>query len=109
MATPEYDSSLPVVSVRAVKNQGVAQFGKLQLELLQKMNRGEIGRIEAQAEVERFWVGALRRAVEEGDVETGSLLAGRCGALIDEVKPARTIVHEMVREAEETLARLGQA
>jgi enoyl-[acyl-carrier protein] reductase II len=109
MATPEYDSSLPVVSVRAIKNQGVAQFGRLQLDLLQKMNKGEIGRLEAQAEVERFWVGALRRAVEEGDVETGSLMAGQCVGLIDEVKPVRTIVRELVREAEETLARLGQA
>jgi enoyl-[acyl-carrier protein] reductase II len=109
MATPEYDSSLPVVSVRAIKNQGVAQFGRLQLDLLQKMNKGEIGRLEAQAEVERFWVGALRRAVEEGDVETGSLMAGQCVGLINEVKPVRTIVRELVREAEETLARLGQA
>jgi enoyl-[acyl-carrier protein] reductase II len=109
MSTPEYDSALPVVSVRAIQNKGVAEFGKLQLELLQKLRRGEVGRVEAQAEVERFWVGALRRAVEEGDVETGSLMAGQCVGLIDEVKPVRAIIQELVREAEETLAKLGQA
>jgi enoyl-[acyl-carrier protein] reductase II len=108
-ATPEYDSSLPVVSVRAIKNRGVEAFGKLQLELLQKMKRGEVGRIEAQSEVERFWVGALRRAVEEGDVDTGSLMAGQCVGLIDEVRPVRTIVADLVRDAEATLARFGQA
>ncbi len=109
MATPEYDSALPVVSVRAIKNKGTQEFGKLQLELLQKLKRGEVGRVEAQYEVEKYWVGALRRAVEDGDVDRGSLMAGQCVGLIDEVKPVRVIVEELVREAEETLADLGQA
>ncbi len=107
MATPEYDSSLPVVSVRAIKNKGTSDFGKLQLDLLNKMERGEISRVEAQFEVEKYWVGALRRAVEDGDVDRGSLMAGQCVGLIDEVKPVRVIVEALVREAEETLASLG--
>ncbi|MCJ7486449.1 MAG: nitronate monooxygenase, partial [Candidatus Aminicenantes bacterium] len=37
MATPEYDSSLPIVSVRAIKNKGTEDFGKLQLDLLRKI------------------------------------------------------------------------
>ncbi|MBP6876369.1 MAG: nitronate monooxygenase, partial [Candidatus Eisenbacteria bacterium] len=109
MATPEYDSSLPVVSVRAIKNQGTDEFGRLQLDLLQKMRRGDIGRVEAQFEVERYWVGALRRAVEEGDVERGSLMAGQCVGLIDEVRPVRDIIAQLLDEAEATLASLGQA
>ncbi len=104
MATPEYDSSLPVVSVRAIKNKGTAEFGKLQLELLQKMKAGEIGRIEAQYEVEKYWVGALRRAVEDGDVDRGSLMAGQCVGLVRDIKPVKVIIDELVREAEETLA-----
>jgi len=109
MATPEYDSSLPVVSVRAIKNQGTDEFGRLQFDLLQKMRRGDIGRVEAQFEVERYWVGALRRAVEEGDVERGSLMAGQCVGLIDEVRPVRDIIAQLLDEAEATLASLGQA
>ena len=31
---------------------------------------------DAQLEIEHFWAGALRRAVIDGDVETGSLMAG---------------------------------
>ena len=109
MGTPEYDSSLPVVSVRAIKNRGTEDFGKLQLELLGKIKSGEISRIEAQFQVEKYWVGALRRAVEDGDVDRGSLMAGQCVGLIDEIRPVRDIVEGLVREAEETLARLGQA
>jgi len=108
MATPEYDSSLPVVSVRAIKNKGTEEFGELQLSLLRKIKNGEIGRVEAQYQVEKYWVGALRRAVEDGDVDSGSLMAGQCVGLIDEIKPIRVIIEELVREAEETLAKLGQ-
>ena len=108
MATPEYDSSLPVVSVRAIKNKGTEEFGELQLSLLRKIKNGEIGRVEAQYQVEKYWVGALRRAVEDGDVDHGSLMAGQCVGLIDEIKPIRVIIEELVREAEETLAKLGQ-
>jgi enoyl-[acyl-carrier protein] reductase II len=109
MSTPEYDSSLPVVSVRAIKNRGTEDFGRLQLDLLRKIKAGEISRVEAQFQVEKYWIGALRRAVEDGDVDRGSLMAGQCVGLIDEVRPVRVIVEELVREAEETLARLGQA
>jgi enoyl-[acyl-carrier protein] reductase II len=109
MATPEYDSSLPVVAVRAIKNKGTEDFGRLQLELLQKIKAGEISRLEAQFQVEKYWVGALRRAVEDGDIDRGSLMAGQCVGLIDEVRPVRVIVEGLVREAEETLAKLGQA
>jgi enoyl-[acyl-carrier protein] reductase II len=104
MATPEYDSALPVVAVRAIKNKGTADFGQLQLELLRKIKAGEIGRVEAQYQVEKFWVGALRRAVEDGDIDHGSLMAGQCVGLIDEVRPVRVIVEELVGEAEATLA-----
>ncbi len=106
MATPEYDSSLPVVSVRAIKNKGTEDFGRLQLELLKKIKAGEISRVDAQYQVEKYWVGALRRAVEEGDVDRGSLMAGQCVGLIDEVRPVKVIVEELVREAEETLSKV---
>lgn len=111
MATPEYDSSLPVVSVRAIKNKGTEDFGRLQLDLLGKIKAGEVSRIDAQYQVEKYWVGALRRAVEDGDVDRGSLMAGQCVGLIDEVRPVRVIIEDLVREAEETLAgvfRRGQ-
>ncbi len=106
-ATPQYSSALPVVAVRALKNKGSEEFGRLQLELIQKLERGEIHRIEAQYEVEKYWVGALRRAVQDGDVEYGSLMAGQSVGLIHETKPVKEIVENLVQEAEETFSGLG--
>lgn len=106
-ATPQYSSALPVVAVRALKNKGSEEFGKLQLELIQKLEKGEIHRTEAQYEVEKYWVGALRRAVQEGDVEYGSLMAGQSVGLICETKPVKEIVKHLVDDAEATFSNLG--
>ncbi|MFH2108780.1 MAG: nitronate monooxygenase family protein [Chrysiogenia bacterium] len=106
-ATPQYSSELPVVAVRALKNKGSEEFGRLQLELIQKLGRKEINRVQAQFEVEKYWVGALRRAVQEGDVENGSLMAGQSVGLICDVKPVREIVCALVRDAEATFNNLG--
>ncbi len=106
-ATPQYSSALPVVAVRALKNKGSEEFGRLQLELIQKLERDEISRIQAQYEVEKYWVGALRRAVQDGDVEHGSLMAGQSVGLIHDCKPVKDIVSGLVAEAEGTFAGLG--
>jgi len=106
-ATPQYSSSLPVVAVRALKNKGSEEFGRLQLELIKKLEKGEIHRTEAQYEVEKYWVGALRRAVQEGDVEFGSLMAGQSVGLIHDTKPVKEIVKGLVLEAEDTFKKLG--
>ena len=108
MSTPQYDSSLPVVAVRALKNQGMDNFGKLQLELLEKLKKNKISRIDAQYEVEGYWMGALRKAVVEGDVLTGSLMAGQSVGLINQVRSVKDIITGLVDEAEEEFARTGK-
>jgi enoyl-[acyl-carrier protein] reductase II len=106
LATPQFDSRLPVIPVRALKNEGSIEFSKLQLELLHKLDHQLMDRKEAQFEVERFWVGALRDAVVEGDVTRGSLMAGQSVGLVDEVKPLQDIIDEMLADAEAELQRL---
>jgi enoyl-[acyl-carrier protein] reductase II len=106
MATPQFDSRLPVIPVRTLKNEGMIEFGKLQLELLHKLDNDLMDREEAQFAVERFWVGALRQAAVDGDVDRGSLMAGQSVGLVDEIKPLRSIVDEMVEDAESELQRL---
>ena len=100
LATPQYDSSLPVVSVRAIKNAGVDDFGKLQLELIKQLQKNKISRIEAQYEAEKFWHGALRRAVQDGDIEHGSLMAGQSVGLVKDILPIKTIMRQLLDEAE---------
>ncbi len=106
VATPQFDSRLPVIPVRALKNEGTIEFAKLQMELLHKLDENRITREEAQFEVERFWVGALRRAAIDGDVVKGSLMAGQSVGLVQEVKPLAAIIEEMTVEAEAEMQRL---
>lgn len=112
IATPQYDSKLPVVAVRAIKNKGTDEFGKLQMRLLQEIAAGKIMREKAQYEVENFWVGALRRAVVEGDVDYGSLMAGQSVGLINEIVPMQKMVNDLIKEARAEIRvirnRLGQ-
>ena len=106
MATPQFDSRLPVIPVRALKNEGTNKFAKLQLELLSKLDTNRIDRHEAQYKVEEFWVGALRQAVIDGDVAGGSLMAGQSVGLVDKIQPLNEIIDEMVTDAESELQRL---
>jgi enoyl-[acyl-carrier protein] reductase II len=108
MATPQFDSRLPVIPVRALKNEGSLEFAKLQLELLGKLDNNRIDRHEAQYKVEEFWIGALRQAVIEGDVTRGSLMAGQSVGLVDKIQPLSEIIGEVVNDAESELRRLKE-
>lgn len=103
VSTPQFDSRLPVVAVRALRNHGLEDFARLQLDLIQKLDAGEIHRQEAQLEVERFWMGALRRAVIEGDIEDGSMMAGQSVGLVDRVMPVAEIMTELQNDIETEL------
>ncbi|MBW1864228.1 MAG: nitronate monooxygenase [Deltaproteobacteria bacterium] len=106
VATPQFDSRLPVIPVRALKNKGTDKFGKLQLEIMQKLKNNSIDTKQAQYEVEHFWAGALREAAIEGDVERGSLMAGQSVGLADKIMPIKDIMNELVNDAEAELQRL---
>jgi enoyl-[acyl-carrier protein] reductase II len=105
--TPTYDRRLPIVAVRAIRNAGLEEFNRLQLELIEELNAGRIRREEAQMRVEKFWVGGLRRAVQEGDVEHGSLMAGQSVGLVDRVQPMAEIFSEILHDAEMELAKIA--
>ena len=107
IATPQFDSRLPVIPVRALKNEGSVEFAKLQLELLHKLDNNLIDMREAQFAVEKFWAGALRNAVIDGDVDKGSLMAGQSVGLVDKVMSIQNIIDELVDDAEQELLRLN--
>jgi enoyl-[acyl-carrier protein] reductase II len=54
--------------------------------------------------IEHDWAGALRRAVVDGDVETGSLMAGQSVGMVTAEQPVADIIAELVAEAEAALA-----
>jgi enoyl-[acyl-carrier protein] reductase II len=106
IATPQYDSKLPVVAVRAIKNKGMENFGKLQLRLLQDLQEYRITRNEAQYEVENYWIGSLKNAVLNGDTDFGSLMAGQSVGLVDKIMPIKDIFQELINDAEKELVRI---
>ncbi len=107
MPTAQFDASLPTIPVRALVNQGTQDFNRLQFELLGKVKSGAMPREEAQVKLEEFWVGALRRAVIDGDVEHGSLMAGQSVAFARRIQPVAEIIDELVAGAERQLAEMA--
>ena len=51
-------------------------------------------------ELEKYTLGSLRKAVVDGDVKNGSLMAGQVSGMVKEILPVRTILENMVREYE---------
>jgi enoyl-[acyl-carrier protein] reductase II len=109
VSTPRFDSRLPVVAVRSLRNKGLDAFGRLQLELIQELDAGTLHRNEAQKRVEEYWLGALRRAVVDGDVDYGSLMAGQSVGLVNKIQSIKEIIDELVRETEKELQNVHQA
>ena len=106
VSTSQFDPRLPVVAVRALKNEGLRRFGQLQYDLIGLLNQGHISLKDAQEQVEHFWVGALRRAVQDGDIENGSIMAGQSVGLLDKIQPVQEIISEFDREIETELQRV---
>jgi enoyl-[acyl-carrier protein] reductase II len=52
-------------------------------------------------------VGSLAKAVRNGDVDRGSVMAGQIAGLLKEEKTASDIVTGIMQEAEKVLASLG--
>jgi enoyl-[acyl-carrier protein] reductase II len=106
ISTPQYSLKLPVVSVRALNNHAMTHFGDLQLDLLEQLKEEKLTRQEAQFKVEEYWVGSLRNAAVDGDVEHGSLMAGQSVGMLKKVQPLREILQDLVDEADEGLGRV---
>jgi len=99
LPTVQLDPRFPVIPVRALVNQGTERFMAHQAEVVRRYNAGELTREEAQLAIEHFWAGALRRAVIEGDVENGSLMAGQSVGFVTREQPTAEIIAELVDQA----------
>jgi enoyl-[acyl-carrier protein] reductase II len=105
VASVQVDPRLPVIPVRALKNKGTEEFTAKQREVAALLDRGAVDMGEAQLQIEHFWAGALRRAVIEGDVENGSVMAGQSVGMVTKEEPAAAIIAELMSQCEATLAR----
>ena len=72
------------------------------------MNKTEtIEMAEAQLQIEHYWAGELRRAVIDGDVESGSVMAGQSVGMVTREEPVADIIRELVDEAAAALESRG--
>lgn len=105
IASVQIDQRLPVIPVRALKNAGTEAFTQKQREVAQMLDEGKVDMMAAQLEIEHYWAGALRRAVINGDVENGSLMAGQSVGMVSKEEPVADILAELVVQAEAALSR----
>jgi len=104
VASVQFDPRLPVIPVRALKNAGTEAFTAKQREMVGHLDTKAVELAEAQLQIEHYWAGALRRAVVDGDVETGSLMAGQSVGMVTKEEPAAAIIASLVEEAATALA-----
>ena len=82
--------------VRVVKNKMAREYVRMEKRDVPLM------------ELEKLTLGSLRRAVFDGDVDTGSLMAGQVAGMLHEIRPLRAILEEMYADYKATVAQLAQ-
>ena len=105
----QLDPDFPVIPVRAISNKATEQFFAAQRAAIARYRVGELDQKGAQLVIEHFWAGSLRRAVIDGDVVHGSLMAGQSVGMVEREQPIADIVEELMNQATQTLAeRIGR-
>ncbi|MBT0670309.1 nitronate monooxygenase [Novosphingobium profundi] len=109
VASVQVDPRLPVIPVRALRNKGTDEFTAKQIEVAKRLDAGEVDMGEAQLAIEHFWAGALRRAVIDGDVENGSVMAGQSVGMVKAEEPVADILAALMDESEAALTKRSAA
>ncbi len=95
----QIDERFPVIPVRGLVNEGTKRFMRHQSEVLARFTSGSLDKTAAQLEIEHFWAGALRRAVIDGDVENGSVMAGQSVGMVTSVQPVAEVIAALWAQA----------
>jgi enoyl-[acyl-carrier protein] reductase II len=82
--------------VRILRNRLSREFEKLE----------QMGAPKEQ--LEKLGEGKLKAAVVDGDVEYGSVMAGQIAGLIKDIKPAKKIIEDIIKEATEVIEKLNK-
>ncbi|MFN7038836.1 MAG: NAD(P)H-dependent flavin oxidoreductase [Alphaproteobacteria bacterium] len=95
----QIDPEFPVIPVRAIANKATEDFTKAQIKAIQEFKSGKLSKEESQLEIEHFWAGALKRAVIDGDIENGSLMAGQSVGMVTKEQSVKEIIEELIEQA----------
>jgi len=108
VASVQLDARFPVIPVRALANPATERFREIQRQVIDRFNSGELSQKDAQLEIEHFWAGALRRAVIDGDIEAGSLMAGQSVGMVTSEQSTADILAELIGQALTAIAGRDQ-
>ncbi len=100
MPSVQIDPDFPVIPVRALINKATDAFARCQHEVISEFRSGNLDKKEAQLKIEHFWAGALKKAVIDGDIENGSVMAGQSVGMVTKIEPMQAIVDELITQAE---------
>lgn len=100
----QLDKRFPVIPVRALANTATDAFLETQRDVVQRFQAGDLDQTAAQLEIEHFWAGALRRAVVDGDIENGSLMAGQSVGMVKSEQSTADIIQDLIGQAASALA-----
>ena len=81
--------------VRVIKNRMAREYVKMEKEGA------------SRDELEELTLGSLRRAVSDGDVKTGSCMAGQIAGQLTEIRPLRVILEEIYTDSFKVLGELS--
>ena len=79
--------------IRSIRNKMTREYLRLEKEGTDFM------------ELEKLTLGGLRKAVMEGDVVNGSVMAGQIAGLIKKEQPCKEIITEIMQEAQNLLGK----
>tara|TARA_E500000178_G_scaffold356543_1_gene435349 strand:+ start:25719 stop:26753 length:1035 start_codon:yes stop_codon:yes gene_type:complete len=101
----QLDDRLPVIPVRAITNKATKLFWEEQKKVLLELENKRVSLREAQLKIEKFWAGSLKKAVIDGDVDNGSLMAGQSVSMVKKIQSVEEIINEIVFQAKEGLLK----
>lgn len=105
MPSVQVDPDFPVIPVRAITNKATDDFMRVQAESIALHKSGALSKEEAQLKIEHYWAGALRRAVIDGDTETGSIMAGQSVGMVSKEESVDDIIQGLLLQAEQYLQK----
>lgn len=98
--TVQVDPNFPVIPVRAIVNKGSLQFIDFQKQVIADYHNNKFAsKQDAQLKIEHYWAGSLKKAVVDGDVDNGSLMAGQSVGLVKEILPVQQIINNFINQA----------
>ncbi|UWI83364.1 NAD(P)H-dependent flavin oxidoreductase [Wolbachia endosymbiont of Howardula sp.] len=95
----QLSADFPVIPVRAIANKASNEFLQLQKEIINKYSQGDISKEDGKLQIEKFWADSLRKAVIDGDIINGSLMAGQSVGMIHKEQHVKEVIEIFISQA----------